>query len=387
MATKNIAKKNDVEDIAESNEDSSSEVVESKPKTSKHAKRHAKKASKKEAKVSKKQSKHIGTGKIVFLVLVGIFILIAIIGAVYMLTNKAPAKVDDKLAAKVNGEEITLAELNNIYSRLPPQTQAAVKKQDVLDQMINEKLLMQAAKKQGLSVNQSEVDAFLTNLLTQSGLTKTEFNSRLALQNITEKMVYDEIYKQLLITQLYQKEIIDKSDVSQSAIQDYYNANIADFKTSEEVKASHILICYDKSYACKSNLTKQEAYDKLEAIKAQATSANFADLAKENSQDPSSGNGGDLGFFGKGAMVKPFEDAAFALKVGEISDVVETEYGFHLILLTDKKAATVLTLDEVSSEIKQTITSTGQQDAFKVYLEGLKAAATIDNFYNQSISK
>lgn len=107
----------------------------------------------------------------------------------------------------------------------------------------------------------------------------------------------------------------------------------------KEVKAYHLLICYQGADRCESEISKEDARKKIEELKAQATKDNFVDLVKENSTEPGAAeSGGDLGWFGKGMMVKPFEDAAFALEVGKISDVIETQFGFHLIYKEDERA-------------------------------------------------
>jgi len=108
---------------------------------------------------------------------------------------------------------------------------------------------------------------------------------------------------------------------------------------SKEVKANHLLICWSGAQSCTSNLSKEDARKKIDELKAQATKENFVDLVKANSSEPgASESGGDLGWFGKGMMVKPFEDATFAMKVGEISEVIETQFGYHLIYKTDERA-------------------------------------------------
>jgi len=108
-----------------------------------------------------------------------------------------------------------------------------------------------------------------------------------------------------------------------------------DDKRIKEVKASHILICYQGAEGCSNNLTKAQAYAKIKDLKSKATAKNFADLAKTNSTDAGTKDkGGDLGWFARGAMVKPFEDTVFAQQVGTISYVVETKYGYHIIYKT-----------------------------------------------------
>lgn len=111
-------------------------------------------------------------------------------------------------------------------------------------------------------------------------------------------------------------------------------------QADKEVKAAHILICYIGTEGCQSNLTKAQAYDKIKKLKQQATPKNFAQLAKDNSTEPGAKNtGGELGWFGSGAMVKPFEDAVFPQAKGTISYVVETKFGYHIIYKEDERTA------------------------------------------------
>lgn len=359
MAKKNIGK----------HTDPTESFLEQESKPAKKARKQAKKET-----VTKSKTKiHKG-----FLILLGIFLVIAIIAVIFKWDQIFIAS--DSPVAEINGEKIMMSELDNLYSRLPEQTRLLVTKQDLLDQMINEKVLVQEAEKIGITVNQSEIDDFLFKLIQQSGLTREEFDERIAAQNITNEMINDEVYKQLIITKLYQQEIIDKTNITDGDIEDYYIENLDQFKTAAQVRAEHILICHNESFRCESNITKAEALAKMEDIKARLSNTSFEDLAKEYSQDPSAETGGDLGYFEKGQMVQPFEDAAFTTPVGNVSDIVETQYGYHLVKVLDYKKETVSEIEEVKDEIKQALAATNQQDVFKAYLDDLKANASIKNY-------
>lgn len=139
--------------------------------------------------------------------------------------------------------------------------------------------------------------------------------------------------------------------VSDADIKSYYDQNAARYSDEEQRRASHILIKADKGASAADKAAAKEKAEKLLA-QVRKNPAEFAKLAKENSQDPGSAErGGDLDFFGKGMMVKPFEDAAFKLKQGDISDVVESDFGYHIIQLTAVKPAVVKPLDEVKAQI------------------------------------
>ncbi len=143
--------------------------------------------------------------------------------------------------------------------------------------------------------------------------------------------------------------------VSDADVKSYYEQNTKRYSTEEQRRASHILISVKKDA---SDADKAAAKAKAESLleHARKTPASFAKLAKENSQDPGSAvKGGDLNFFGKGMMVKPFDEAAFKLKQGEISDLVQSDFGYHIIMLTGIKPAVVKPLGEVKAEITQEI--------------------------------
>ena len=152
----------------------------------------------------------------------------------------------------------------------------------------------------------------------------------------------------------------DKVKVTEQEIKEYYNYNINSFKIPEKVCARHIL------FRLKEDATKEETVkvrEKAEAVLKKARAGeDFAKLAKEYSEGPTRKNGGDLGCFSKGKMVKPFEEAAFKLKKGEISDLVRTQFGFHIIKVEDIQPAKTKTLDEVRSQIEDTLKKSDTTD-------------------------
>ncbi len=173
-----------------------------------------------------------------------------------------------------------------------------------------------------------------------------------------------------------QQVILNEEDLSR-----YYTENAARYATPEERRASHILIAADKALpAAERAKAKAKAEALLLEISKQAE--NFAELARKNSQDPGSAvNGGDLDFFGRGAMVKPFEDVAYGLKVGETSGVVETDFGYHIIRVTDKRGGEKRSFESVRPEIEVEVRRQLAQQKFS------EAAADFTNLvYEQSDS-
>ncbi|MBY0463384.1 MAG: SurA N-terminal domain-containing protein [Burkholderiales bacterium] len=145
--------------------------------------------------------------------------------------------------------------------------------------------------------------------------------------------------------------VTENITISDADVKSYFDQNLARYSTKEERRASHILInAATSAPAAEKAAAKAKATELLAQVKG--STGKFAELAKKHSQDPGSApNGGDLSFFQKGAMVKPFEDAAFALKKGEVSDLVESEFGYHIILLTDVRPAVVRPMEQVKPDI------------------------------------
>lgn len=169
--------------------------------------------------------------------------------------------------------------------------------------------------------------------------------------------------------------------VSDAELRKFYADNEARYSTPEERRASHILIKADKSApAAEREKAKAKAESLLAEIKK--SPASFAELAKKNSQDPgSAANGGDLDFFGRGAMVKPFEDAAFTLKPGELSGIVESDFGYHIIKVTAARGGEKRTFDAVKGDIESELK---KQQAQKKYAEA--AEVFTNTVYEQSDS-
>jgi peptidyl-prolyl cis-trans isomerase D len=175
--------------------------------------------------------------------------------------------------------------------------------------------------------------------------------------------------------------LLSQVAVSDAEVKQWYDSHKDRFQQAEERRASHILIT---ASATASDADKAKAKAKAEELlkEVQKSPAKFAELAKQNSQDPgSAANGGDLGFFGRGMMVKPFEESVYSLKDGQISGLVQSDFGFHIIKLTGVKAAKVKTLDEVRAEIEGELKRQGAQRRYA------EAAESFSNMvYEQSDS-
>ena len=224
----------------------------------------------------------------------------------------------------------------------------------VLDQMINTELLAQNAEKEGIKVTDKEIQSSYNDL-------KTYVNSDEKIKGAAEELgITDEFLKEQaklsLLIQKSQEKFYSEEKVSDSEMKKYYDEHIDEYK-KDEVEASHILIkTTDDNNKPLSEAEQKKAKEKAEKVlKEVKAGGDFAELAKKYSQDPgSAANGGALGAFGKGMMVKEFEDAAFGMEPGEVSDLVKTDFGYHIIKVTDRIKETT-SFGEAKEGIKEEI--------------------------------
>ncbi len=289
--------------------------------------------------------------------------------------------------ATVDGTVITRADFDREMGRAnamfaqtgqtPDPLRLAEIKKEVLENLIAMELLYNESQKQGLKTEDEAVTKQL-DMLKKRFPDEAGFKETLGKMNVTEDIVKSQIKRQLTIQQLVDKEVVQKITVAEKESQDYYNEHPEQFKKPEQVQASHILVTIDPKA---DEAKKKETRKKIEDIQQKLQKGgDFAALAKEFSQCPSASNGGDLGHFGRGQMVKPFEDAAFAMKPGEVSKIVETDFGYHIIKVADRKAESTIKFEEVKDRLEQHLKQQKVQKEVEQYIAKLKETAKIEKF-------
>ena len=290
-------------------------------------------------------------------------------------------------AALVNGTVITQAELDSqmkvvmdrlrASGRLPDVSQLDQIRSQVLQNLIARELLYQESQKKGIKISEEEVNKQLITLKAQFP-NEAEFNNALIRMNLTEVSIKEKLERDLALKKLIEDEIAPKVTVSDSDIRAFYENNPETFKQPERVKASHILIKVD-SKADPSQ--KAEAQKKIDLVQAKLQKGeDFGALAKEYSEGPSGPKGGDLGYFTRGQMVKPFEETAFAMKPGEVSGMVETRFGYHLIKVTDKTPEGTMPYDDVKERLGEFLKQQKIQEEINVYVKRIEEKAKIERF-------
>jgi peptidyl-prolyl cis-trans isomerase C len=260
-------------------------------------------------------------------------ILILIFAAI-ILSGCAQKKESDKpFLAKVNNKTITNQDFMDKLETLPEWARARFKsaqgKREFLDEIIKEEILYQEAIKIGLDKEET-------------------FKERV-----------EEFKRMTIVSTLLKREIEEKAAITDNEVREFYDKHRDNFKSGLEIKAQHILVD-----------TEEEAEDLLKKIMKKES---FSELAKTFSKDKSTAvNGGDLGYFGRGRMVPEFENVAFSLKVGEVSDPVKSQFGYHIIKVTDKKEGKIRDFNEVKDTIERRLKVDKQKSIFETYITNLK---------------
>jgi foldase protein PrsA len=288
--------------------------------------------------------------RIYVLMLVLVFALIPFLSA----CNKGGSA---EVVARVGDESITKEELYNLLVKQNGQA--------ALNTLITEKIVALEAAKQNISVSEEEVQKELDISIEQSG-GKEQFAQALAYYGYTEEDIRKNIRTNFTIRKLMEPQIT----ITEEEMQQYFNENKTSFDTPEQVKASHILVD-----------SEEKALEVKEKIKA---GNDFAELAKEYSTDEGSkSQGGQLGYFQRGDMAQQFEDAAFALEVGGISDPVETGFGYHIIKVEDKIAAKEANYEDSKDEVKENLIEQRIPELFNNWLQEKNTEYQVETLLNE----
>ncbi|ABQ27080.1 peptidylprolyl isomerase [Geotalea uraniireducens] len=286
------------------------------------------------------------------------------------------AKVNDTIITRLDLDRAVkvLVSQNRLPQPLPPESLKQAE-EAALDQLISAELLYQAGQKTEIRDLEKQVEEKVSQNKAKFP-SADEFEKALKSVEMTEKDLKEFTRKDVVISNFIEKNIAEKTKVTEADAKKFYDDNPDKFKQEPSVKASHILCGVEASATAEE---KKKAKEKAEALlKKIKAGEDFATLAKSESTCPSSKQGGDLGFFSKGQMVAPFEKAAFALKPGEVSDVVETQFGYHIIKLTEKKEGGTIKFDEVKEKIENYLKNLKIQKAIGECLVELKGKAKIE---------
>lgn len=296
--------------------------------------------------------------------------------------------MEDKIVATVNGEPILqqavdfeLQRLIHLYHQqgMPEQQlrlQLDALRGRALEQAIGTKLLINEAKRLDIPVSGEELDAQFERYVMQFGGDREKFAKAVEAQGMTLDGFKQELRQGVTINKLIDQVCSAVPAPTEDEIKAHYDAHQSEYATEDRVLAQHILIKPNSDSA----EDKAAAKTKLEAIRARIVSgeSTFEAEAKEHSDCPSGkSNGGSLGWFGKGMMVKPFEDVAFAIAQNEISDILETQFGYHIIVKTGDEKGHTPELDEIHDKVSEFLFHAKRGQAVSDYVADLRTKADV----------
>ena len=283
------------------------------------------------------------------------------------------------VVARVNGEGVPKAHFDRMLKQIEMQAGQPVPKErrdeiyrKVLDQLVTDAALVQEARARGIQVTDAEANQVAEKEIARLRAQipdEAAFKKALADRDITLERLRTDIRQALAVSKMMQAELSTTAGVSDAEVREFYDKNPDEFTG---VRASHILIKTEGM----DEAAKKQARAAIEDVLKQAKAGtDFAELAKKHSSDGSAQNGGDLGFFTKGRMVPEFSNAAFALQPGQISDVVETQYGYHIIKVTERKD---VPFTEASEKIRGFLAAKRQTEQQQAFVASIKNKAKIE---------
>lgn len=292
-----------------------------------------------------------------------------------------PAQLPDVLA-RVNGEAVTKADFDRLIKNMevsanqpvPPERRDEIFRH-ALDQLVTYTVLTQETRARKLAVTDAEVEENVKQMRSQFP-SEDAFKKALAARGMTLEKLKSDARIDISITKMMEAEVASQPPPAATQIREFYDKNPDKFKQEEAVRASHILFRVPENADA---ATKKKAMDQAQSVLKQAQSgADFAELAKKYSADGSAPQGGDLNFFTKGQMVPAFDQAAFSMKPGQISEIVTTQFGYHIIKVTDRRPASTVPFEQVSDRIKEYLTEQQKQQKAQAFIESLKQKAKIE---------
>ena len=319
-----------------------------------------------------------------------------------------PEKTDEAdnkdVAVTINGIVITESQIEEKIApqmdrmakqpgrKMPPsflEQSKAQLKQRIIEDMIVETLLDEKVKENNIVITEEDVTNQINEMLAQQKMSLDDLKALLEARGTNYDQWKEQMQfpRRMAYQRLIEAQFEGRVNIAEEDAQKYYSENTKQFEQPEQVRVSHILIRPDTADPnADPNDAKAEAKAKAQNLLEQIRAgADFAELAKATGGYPSAPKGGDIGFGQKsdmasgrrGSWVQPFEKAAFALEVGQVSDVVETTFGYHIIKVTDHKNAGVTTFEEVKDDLINMLEERKKNELARQYVEGLKAGATI----------
>ena len=293
-----------------------------------------------------------------------------LLSSIIIILFSVSAYADDVVVAKVNGATFTKKDLETEVDRLIPQATFHRKVTEekrklyydkAIEALVNRELQYQDAVAKGVEVDKEKVNAQMENI--RKRFTPEKYKAALEKDGITEEKLRAQVEKEVLVQAINEKKETE-ARISEKDVKEYYEKNPAKFKQPDTVQLRIITTTDEK-----------KAQDILAKIKA---GEDFGDIAYKMSEDPYRVKGGDIGYMHKGRMLAEIEEAAFKLKVGEVSDIVKVENAWFIIKLEDKKPEHMVAFEEIKAELKKELEKNRIQELKEAWITDLRAKAKIE---------
>ncbi|MCB1087272.1 MAG: peptidylprolyl isomerase [Verrucomicrobiae bacterium] len=300
----------------------------------------------------------------------------------------SPEPPGQKVILTVDGTAITEGDVRDVFmarfarqiQQMSPEQQQMIQpqiEQRIMSELVSKTLLLNAAVKEGFKSTDEDIDKSMKEIAASlpEGATIEQFATSAGL---SVERVREQIGNDMKIRQLIEKVTGEVKAPEEAEVQKYFSEHPDEFKQDEAVHASHILVS-TQGITDEAELAKKKATaEGLRAQLLEKKGENFAELAKEHSDCPSKAQGGDLGEFGHGQMVPEFEKAAFAQEIGAVGEMVQTQFGWHIIKVTDKKEAKQLAFADVKDKLSEGMFEERKGEKIQSYIEDLRGKAKIE---------
>ncbi len=293
---------------------------------------------------------------------------------------------EEELVARVNGHGITRTEFDVLvqsnveqYERQSnqpfPEEQRMPLQQQVLEGLITRTVLEMEIESLGLSVSQERYERTMAEFKSQFP-DENAYRQALAQQGFTEERFENELRRQLSIENLITTQALEGLSLEEAELREFYQDNPEYFQRPEQITARHIILTTQNAEdEAERNVIRARIDDIRERIQA---GEDFAEMAREYSEDGSASQGGRLGTFGRGQMVPEFEEVAFSLEVGELSTVVETRFGYHLVQVTEKTPEQTVPFEDARDNIEEFLLEDTRNQVAQEYVMDLRESARVE---------
>ncbi len=300
--------------------------------------------------------------------------------------DKGAAERADGIVAKVNDDIILLSDLEElggpIFQKIKEQAPKGAADAEiqqvrvmVLEQLIDRQLIEQEAQRRKFRVTDEELETAFSNFLQQRGMTKDQFHLAMAQQKMQAGRFKERLRGEIMVHRFIDGEIRSRIQVGDQECRDYYEKHKGDHAKAGQARIQQIALL-TRGGAAKD---KREKRHQIEEIRSRILQGDdFGKLARQFSQGPNAENGGDCGYFSEGELLPELDQAAFTQNVGEVSPVIETSVGFHIVRVLDRGSGEAKPFEEVKDQIRASLVEEAFQTELKKRVESLRKSAYID---------